>query len=92
MACDESLNVFAILSQDSDFLIYQYPKTVHYLSAKNFDYRTLYADGKTLRTYEYDRSAYNFFHTVIDLAKIISGGIFLSFLGLAVVGRVLQFQ
>ena len=57
MACDESLNVFAILSQDSDFLIYQYPKRVHYLSAKNFDFRSLYSDGKTLQTYEYDRSA-----------------------------------
>lgn len=61
MACDENLNVFAIMSQDSDFLIYQYPKQVHYLSGKHFDFRSLYSDRKSLRTYEYSRSDNRYF-------------------------------
>ncbi len=49
-------NTIGILSQDSDFLIYQYPKHVHYLSVKMFDFDALFNDHQTLKTVAYDRS------------------------------------
>jgi hypothetical protein len=55
LASNSSLNVFAILSQDTDFLIYQYPKHVHYLSARHMDFVALHENGEALRTFEYDR-------------------------------------
>ena len=48
-------NTLAFLVQDSDFWIYQYPKHVHLLSAKNFDFTALFKDHKTLTTDCYSR-------------------------------------
>jgi hypothetical protein len=49
-------NTIGILTQDSDFLIYQYPKHVHYLSVKKFNFTALFKDCQTLETFAYDRS------------------------------------
>lgn len=55
LASDPSLNVFGILSQDTDFLIYQYPRHVHYFSATHFDFELLFSNGYSLKTFEYSR-------------------------------------
>ena len=52
-ASDE--NTIAILSQDSDFLIYQYPPHVKYLSADKFSFEALFKDKNTLKTKSYSR-------------------------------------
>jgi hypothetical protein len=49
-------NTIGILTQDSDFLIYQYPLHVHYLSIKEFNFDALFNDHQTLKTVAYDRS------------------------------------
>ena len=49
-------NTIGILTQDSDFLIYQYPMHVHYLSVKKFNISALFEDHQTLETFAYDRS------------------------------------
>jgi len=48
-------NTIAILTQDTDFLIYQYPEHVKYLSVKKFDFDKLFDDKQTLVTVCYDR-------------------------------------
>jgi hypothetical protein len=45
----------AILTEDTDFLIYQYPEHVKYLSVKKFDFDSLFDDKQTLQTICYDR-------------------------------------
>jgi hypothetical protein len=51
-------NTIGILTQDSDFLIYQYPEHVKYLSILNFNFSALFEDAKTLKTVCYDRVAF----------------------------------
>ena len=48
------MNGFGILSQDSDFLIFQFKREVLYLSMKHFDFDGLFASG-ILRTKVYDQ-------------------------------------
>ena len=45
------------MTQDSDFLIYQYPEHVKYLSVKDFNFEALFRDHKTLETVAYSRQA-----------------------------------
>ena len=50
-------NTIGILTKDTDFLIYQYPKDVKFLSIKDFNFAALYKDQKTLETVSYSREA-----------------------------------
>ena len=50
-------DTIAILGQDSDFVIYQVPHHVKYLSILHFDFDALMEDHQTLRTSCYDRQA-----------------------------------
>lgn len=50
VAMAEKHNAFGILTQDSDFLIYQYKPDIHLFSIKHLDF-------ETLNTLEYDRFA-----------------------------------
>ena len=50
-------NTIGILTKDTDFLIYQYPEHVKYLSIKDFNFAALYRDQKTLETVSYSREA-----------------------------------
>jgi hypothetical protein len=48
-------NTLGILAQDTDFLVYQYPDHVHYLSIQKLDFESLFADKTTLKTISYNR-------------------------------------
>ena len=50
-------DAFAIFAQDTDYLIYQYPKHVHYLSSQHFNWKAFFHGTKILRTKTYDRNA-----------------------------------
>ena len=45
------------MTQDTDFLIYQYPEHIEYLSLKDFNFAALFKDHKTLETLAYSRQA-----------------------------------
>ena len=48
-------NAFAIFAQDTDYLIYQYPTHIHYLSARHFKWKELFEGSRDLQTKTYDR-------------------------------------
>ena len=48
-------NAFAIFAQDTDYLIYQYPKHIYYLSSLHFDWKGLFNGSNLLKTKTYDR-------------------------------------
>ena len=50
-------DAFAIFAQDTDYLIYQYPKHIHYLSSQHFNWKACFDGTKILRTKTYDRVA-----------------------------------
>ena len=48
-------NAFAILAQDTDYLIYQYPKYISYLSSSHFSWESIFNGSTILHTKRYDR-------------------------------------
>lgn len=48
-------DAFAIFAQDTDYLIYQYPRHINYLSCQHFDWKGLFNGSKILKTKTYDR-------------------------------------
>jgi hypothetical protein len=48
-------DAFAIFAQDTDYLIFQYPKNIHYLSSLHFDWNGLFSGSKELKTKTYNR-------------------------------------
>ena len=43
-------NAFAIFTQDTDYLMYQYPNYIHYLSVEHFHWKKLFNGSKDLCT------------------------------------------